>query len=345
MLSSPRIPDFARLPAAEVLAAAGHRHRMPGEDLHLLPHVHGTDGFYAAVLERTGVRLLLLALRWRWSRLPRWAVELPATGTVEVLFTPWDDAEGALLREIGEARTQHPRAGLPAHQPHHRARPDRRARARRRGARAGRPRDGGEGRELASARTAMRRASRCASKPAMPPHTIKSCSSMSDGQSSRDHHRQLQLHLFGAGAQRREPADPARQPGAGAAPISPTGGATATMRCPSLKRYDHEYRHNLSAACCSICGKTCQQPEVVWQVGVLIACFALAWVFDRWLQGACATSDDVESRARHFGQRGLKRIGLPLVMLLLVLAARPLLAHWHHVNLLSWRSRCCLRWC
>ena len=32
------------------------------------------------------------------------AAELPARGTVEVLFTPWDDAEGTLLREIGAAR-------------------------------------------------------------------------------------------------------------------------------------------------------------------------------------------------------------------------------------------------
>ena len=29
---------------------------------------------------------------------------LPATGTVEVLFTPWDDAEGAIVRALGEAR-------------------------------------------------------------------------------------------------------------------------------------------------------------------------------------------------------------------------------------------------
>lgn len=32
------------------------------------------------------------------------ALELPATGKVEVLFTPWDDAEGALIRVIGQAR-------------------------------------------------------------------------------------------------------------------------------------------------------------------------------------------------------------------------------------------------
>lgn len=42
----------------------------------------------------------VLALCAHWGA----AAELPAVGTVEVLFTPWDDAEGALLREIGAAR-------------------------------------------------------------------------------------------------------------------------------------------------------------------------------------------------------------------------------------------------
>jgi len=32
------------------------------------------------------------------------ATALPATGSVEVLFTPWDDAEGAIVRTLGEAR-------------------------------------------------------------------------------------------------------------------------------------------------------------------------------------------------------------------------------------------------
>ena len=32
------------------------------------------------------------------------AQPLPATGTVEALFSPWDDAEGAILRALGEAR-------------------------------------------------------------------------------------------------------------------------------------------------------------------------------------------------------------------------------------------------
>ncbi|NWG31977.1 MAG: phospholipase D family protein [Rhodocyclaceae bacterium] len=32
------------------------------------------------------------------------AVEVPASGRIEVLFTPWDDAEGAVLRAIEAAR-------------------------------------------------------------------------------------------------------------------------------------------------------------------------------------------------------------------------------------------------
>lgn len=45
--------------------------------------------------------LLLLCLFW----LPARALgPLPAQGGIEVYFTPWDDAEGALLRAIGQAR-------------------------------------------------------------------------------------------------------------------------------------------------------------------------------------------------------------------------------------------------
>ena len=45
-------PVFARRSASAVLAAQGIQLDMRGDDLQLLPHVHGTDGFYAAVLER-----------------------------------------------------------------------------------------------------------------------------------------------------------------------------------------------------------------------------------------------------------------------------------------------------
>jgi small-conductance mechanosensitive channel len=78
-----------------------------------------------------------------------------------------------------------------------------------------------------------------------------------------------------------------------------------------------------------------QQTEVLWQVGVLAVCFLLAWVVDRWFRSHFSGAAVPDNRALDFGRRGLKRLGLPVVMLLLVLAARPVLAHWHHVNLLS----------
>jgi len=45
-------PAFVRRPAHEVLTAQDIRLDMAGDDLQLLTHIHGTDGFYAAVLER-----------------------------------------------------------------------------------------------------------------------------------------------------------------------------------------------------------------------------------------------------------------------------------------------------
>lgn len=45
-------PAFARKPVRELLASQGIDVDLEGDDLRLLPHVHGTDGFYAAVLER-----------------------------------------------------------------------------------------------------------------------------------------------------------------------------------------------------------------------------------------------------------------------------------------------------
>jgi 16S rRNA (cytosine967-C5)-methyltransferase len=45
-------PDFTQLSAADVLAKQGITIEV-GTELRLLPHTHGTDGFFAAVLERT----------------------------------------------------------------------------------------------------------------------------------------------------------------------------------------------------------------------------------------------------------------------------------------------------
>lgn len=48
---------------------------------------------------------ILLVLALLWGALPTWAAgPQAAEGTIEVLFSPWDDAEGALLRTIQQAR-------------------------------------------------------------------------------------------------------------------------------------------------------------------------------------------------------------------------------------------------
>ncbi|RLJ67495.1 phospholipase D family nuclease [Sulfurisoma sediminicola] len=47
---------------------------------------------------------VFLALLGLLTAISAWAEPLPAKGSVEVRFTPWDDAEGALLRVLGEAR-------------------------------------------------------------------------------------------------------------------------------------------------------------------------------------------------------------------------------------------------
>ncbi|MCF8178421.1 MAG: phospholipase D family protein [Sulfuritalea sp.] len=49
------------------------------------------------------MKQLLAALCLSWAALAG-AAPQAATGTVEVLFTPWDDAEGAIIRVLGEAR-------------------------------------------------------------------------------------------------------------------------------------------------------------------------------------------------------------------------------------------------
>jgi 16S rRNA (cytosine967-C5)-methyltransferase len=45
-------PDFRIVPAGPILEHAGVKLALPGQYLRLYPHVHGTDGFFAAVMDR-----------------------------------------------------------------------------------------------------------------------------------------------------------------------------------------------------------------------------------------------------------------------------------------------------
>ena len=73
-----------------------------------------------------------------------------------------------------------------------------------------------------------------------------------------------------------------------------------------------------------------QRPEFAWQAGVLVLCLGVAWLMNRSLH----LSAHEHSGMWKLGVGGLKRVLFPLLALILVLVARPILAHWHHVNLL-----------
>ena len=82
-------------------------------------------------------------------------------------------------------------------------------------------------------------------------------------------------------------------------------------------------------------------PQVLWQALVLVLCLTLAWLMVRSLRRyvsrrllGSAVPHSRAGDAMRFGLDGLRRILFPLLALLLVLAARPVLALWHHVNLL-----------
>lgn len=74
-----------------------------------------------------------------------------------------------------------------------------------------------------------------------------------------------------------------------------------------------------------------QQPDVLWQVGVLTVCLAVGWLVGYLVR----RRQTGEGTAWRLGHGGLKRVAFPLTALALVLLARWLLRPWLHVNLLS----------
>jgi small-conductance mechanosensitive channel len=75
-----------------------------------------------------------------------------------------------------------------------------------------------------------------------------------------------------------------------------------------------------------------QQPDVIWQVAVVALCLLVAWLVSALIRRREVGKTTLAWQLSH---RGAKRLAFPLTALVLVLIARPLLAQWHHVNLLS----------
>jgi small-conductance mechanosensitive channel len=75
-----------------------------------------------------------------------------------------------------------------------------------------------------------------------------------------------------------------------------------------------------------------QQPDVLWQIGVLALCLLCGWGMARRVRGGIG---ERREGLKGLGQRGLKRVVFPVTTLVLVWLARGILAQWHHVNLLS----------
>jgi small-conductance mechanosensitive channel len=73
-------------------------------------------------------------------------------------------------------------------------------------------------------------------------------------------------------------------------------------------------------------------PAFIWQVGVLALCLVFAWWAARSVRRPLAAR---QGGAWRVGVGSVNRLAFPLSALLLVMVARPLLAHWQHVNLLT----------
>ena len=73
------------------------------------------------------------------------------------------------------------------------------------------------------------------------------------------------------------------------------------------------------------------QPDVFWQIGVLLICLGVAWLVDRHLQRRAVSA----VRALRIDQGGLQRLSFPLLALLLLALAQVLLKPWIHTRLLA----------
>ena len=73
------------------------------------------------------------------------------------------------------------------------------------------------------------------------------------------------------------------------------------------------------------------QTELLWQIGLLIVCGLISWGLMRLLT-PYLTHENANWR---IGQAALKRLGLPLIGLILIIIGRSILEQWHEAHLLN----------
>jgi small-conductance mechanosensitive channel len=74
-------------------------------------------------------------------------------------------------------------------------------------------------------------------------------------------------------------------------------------------------------------------PDLLWQIGTLAICMASGWALGRVLRSRF-NAREAQLRAVRRGVKSFARVLPPLLVVTLIIVARPVLAHWHQVNLL-----------
>lgn len=77
-----------------------------------------------------------------------------------------------------------------------------------------------------------------------------------------------------------------------------------------------------------------QNINVLWQIGTVAFCLMLAWGMSRLLRTRFIAHGG-QKRVIRLGVESFARVLWPLLALLLIAIAKPILAHFHHVNLLK----------
>ncbi|MCH8622695.1 mechanosensitive ion channel domain-containing protein [Undibacterium sp. TS12] len=76
------------------------------------------------------------------------------------------------------------------------------------------------------------------------------------------------------------------------------------------------------------------QPDFYWQVAVVTACFALAWLLSRVLRRG-VTSKETDSSVVKIGVESFTRVLSPALAMTFILIAKMILGKWQHTHLLS----------